>query len=130
MPKKLGLTRHRVDVAAEQLQTDLQAAWIDARFVVGAYVTAIQLPIRQFAESVARAGLPPERMIVLLKQCLAETELSSAGAVQLRAATDAAVTRAIDAFYHEREADRPPVRLPLDVGAHPPPPPRRAFSRS
>jgi hypothetical protein len=128
MPKKLGLTRHRVNVAAEQLQADLQAAWTDARYAVGAYVTAIQFPIRQFAETVARAGLPPERMIVLLKQCLADTELRNASAVQLRAATDAAVSRAIDAFYREREAERPAVRLPLDV-APLAPPVRRVFSR-
>jgi len=55
--------------------------------------------VRHFAAAVRTAGAPPERMVVLLKQCVSDDRLSAARRHYLDAMFGSFLRWAIDEFY-------------------------------
>lgn len=80
----------------DELRDECSEIGIGAR---GFDLTAFLEGVAVFAREAARLGAPPERMLVLLKQCLADDKIPSADREQYRLYVDRAVSAAVHAYY-------------------------------
>ncbi len=64
----------------------------------------IRSAARRYGQAARAAGIPPERLVILLKQLFASSEIGGIGDWFRRVLTDRAIVWAIDGYY-ELESD-------------------------
>jgi hypothetical protein len=95
-PTSADAARAAAERLVAELRDECSEVGISAR---GLNVRGLEAGVRAFALEAKRYGASPERMLVLLKECLRDERLPDNDRRRYEALLSAAVTWAIDAYY-------------------------------